>query len=395
MSVISEGHRFIQQNETVLKYQRIPDLELEKYFGFMVKDFLIVLFFAGLCVGPNSTAYGQNWKTGRSFRDALIGKTRFQSNGTLKQELTALSRNSSVAIFLDREIDPNQKIEFPSTLQPLGKSLDQVAEKVDGLALSVGSFVYIAPKEKALRYLVLKNIQSYSQPASFQETLGQTSELKWSYLSNPRDTISVVAANLDLKLKNPEQIPHDLWAEQNLPRLYKWEQLTFLLATLNLSFKIDAAEQSLEVFELADGLVMTTKFRKSEATKIRQAISKSKLASTKYVERGSDFFVRGPLSELTELMDQTRVVRKWKSTIKAGSKDVFDLKTSASRGQILATIAKNRNVELKFTPDMNEALRQKVSIDVKQVTAEELISETLKGTRLRFQLNEKQLLILK
>ena len=361
----------------------------------MVKDFLIVLFFAGLCVGPNSTASGQNWKTGRSFRDALIGKTRFQSNGTLKQELAALSRNSSVAIFLDREIDPNQKIEFPSTLQPLGKSLDQVAEKVDGLALSVGSFVYIAPKEKALRYLVLKNIQSYSQPTSLQQTLGQTSELKWSYLSNPRDTISVVAANLDLKLKNPERIPHDLWTEQNLPRLYKWEQLTFLLATLNLSFKIDAAEQSLEVFELADGLVMTTKFRKSEATKIRQAIYKSKLSSIKYVERGSDFFVRGSLSELAELMDQTRVVRKWKSTIKAGSKDVFDLKTSASRGQILATIARNRNVELKFSPDMNEALRQKVSIDVKQVTAEELISETLKGTGLRYQLNEKQLLILK
>lgn len=364
----------------------------------MAKHFLIGLSFALVLNYAAGFSEAQSWKTGSSFRKALNQKTKFLSNGGLQDGLTGLSQNSRVAIFLDRDVDPSQKAEFPSELQPLGKTLDEVAADVDALALSVGSFVYLVPHQKALRFLVKQNIQAsqlekYS--TSLKQRLKQVSELQWPVLTTPRDLVSVMASNLQLEIKNPEMIPHDLWNRQDLPRLPKWEQLTLLLSCMNRTFVIDENAKSITIIRFADEQVLTLKFRRTEQRQIEQAIRQLKLARIQSVLKDSDFYVRGPHHELVQLYDSIRPIRKWNSSRKAGSQDVFDLKTNASRGSILATIARNQGIQLKFGAEANDLLRQKISINVKDVSIESLIQSTLKGSGLRFRLTETELIISK
>ena len=114
-----------------------------------------------------------------------------------------MSRNARVAIYLDPEVDPGKKVMFSTELQPLGKTLDEVAAQFEGLAVSVGSFVYIAPREKVNRFLVLRNLQSYELTklsAASQGKLGEITDFGWSFLSNPRDTVSVMVANMGFSI---------------------------------------------------------------------------------------------------------------------------------------------------------------------------------------------------
>lgn len=343
-------------------------------------------------------AFPDNWKTGSAFRSGLNQKIRFQSTGGLRDDLESLSRNTGIAILLDREIDPAQMISFPERSQPLGQLLDEVAGRLDGLSLIVGSFVYIAPREKVIRYQMLQNVQAYAVsrlPDPLQKDLKKYSGLSWSLLSTPRDTIGVQANNWGWKISNPDAIPHDLWPPKDLPRLAHWEQLTFLLCCMNRTLVFEPTTRTIEVVEIEPGRSLVLKFGKSDSNKISRVIKEKGLKSLQTVTRGSDFFVRGPSRQLLALFDQLHEKRKWDTRVKSGSKDVFDLNTSASRGQILATIAKNQGVELKYDPGLVELLKQKVRVEAKQVTVEELVTKTLKGSGLRFQLDERQLLIIK
>ena len=101
----------------------------KRFSVLMLRNFLIVIISSCLWTCLCLQSHAQNWKTGGSFREALNHKIKFSSNGTLKDGLGGLSQNSRVAIFLDPDIDPSQKVSFPANLQPLGKTIDEVALK--------------------------------------------------------------------------------------------------------------------------------------------------------------------------------------------------------------------------------------------------------------------------
>ena len=371
---------------------------MERYDGYAMKYPLILAFFACLNLQFAEFANADNWKVGRLFRSSLTTNVRFQSTGTIVDDLESLSRNTRVAIYLDREIDPSQKVDFPTAPQPLGKTFDDLAMKMNAESVIVGSFIYIAPREKAFRWLVLKNVLYYNYSRldpSIVEKLKETSELNWAPLATPRDIISVMASNCGLKISNPEMIPHDLWNSRNLPRLANGEQLVFLLSCMDRAMVIDSKTKTIQITKVEPEKVLTLRFRKTDSRKIQSILTSSKLSQIKTVGRGEDFFVRGPLSESLVLTDKMRPKKKWKTTIKPGSKNVFDLNTDASRGGILATIANNRNVKLVVAPDLGTLLKQKIKVQVKQATVEELLDVTLKGTGLRYQLTDTQLIILK
>jgi hypothetical protein len=360
--------------------------------------FLSIVIGSGFWICVCTQSSGQSWKTGGAFREALNQKVKFSSNGILKDDLGGLSRNSRVAIFLDPEIDPSQKIPFPTNLQPLGKTIDEVAVKIDALAINVGSFVYIGPREKVLRLLVLRNHQAYrfsNLSAAIQKMVGEVSGFGWNFLSAPRDTLAVLFSNLGLKIQNIDLIPHDLWSANQLPRLAKWEQATFLLSTLGLTFVIDEDSMVVQILELGDSQLLTLRYRKSDQRKIEQIISNRKLGQSRTVVRGNDLFVRGPIAELKSISQDLIPERKWKTAVKSGSRDVFNLNTTASRGQILATIAKNRGVDLKFSQELEQILKQRITIDVKKATVNELVEAALNTTGLRFRLTPTHLWITK
>lgn len=338
----------------------------------------------------------ENWKTGSSFRNALNQKVRYHSNGKLRDELQSLSRAFQVAIFLDPDIDPNQKVEFPNATQPLGLTLEQVASRIDASIVLLGSMVYFCPGNKAYRYQAIRaaaDFQLARLPDDVAKGFEKTSELAWPALANPRDLTNVLLQNIGFTLENASEIPFDLWHAQSLPRMSLFDQLTLLLITRDCFYRIDPQRKQVTIINLLSNPEITQQYRKSQAATIRKCIAVKKLEKLKTVERGNHVYVRGPLVDCEELAKALMPEYRWRLKTVKGSRDVFDLKTSASRGQILATLAKNRNVQLTYDPSLLTTLKTKIEIDVKQATVEELLELTLKGTGLRFRLTDSQLLI--
>ena len=126
-----------------------------------------------------------------------------------------------------------------------------------------------------------------------------------------------------MKIENAESIPHDLWHAKQLPRLAKWEQVTFLLSAMNRTFSINEDSRTIRIQELTDNHSLTLRYRKSEQRRIEQIISRKKLTQSRSVVRGNDLFVRGPMADLKILSQNLIIDRKWKTTAKAGSRGRF------------------------------------------------------------------------
>ncbi|MFO0000282.1 MAG: hypothetical protein ACK559_04070, partial [bacterium] len=59
-------------------------------------------------------------------------------------------------------------------------------------------------------------------------------------------------------------------------------------------------------------------------------------------------------------------------------------KTKAPRGSILATIAQQLGLKLKFADETRAVLSERIEVDVQQVTLDELMDKILAGTELGY-----------
>ena len=85
-------------------------------------------------------------KTGNDLRKTLASSTKITwQDVPFREGLDHVASAHSVAIFLDRRVDPDQKVDFRSADEPLEIVLARIAEKL-GLGISFESdVVYIGP----------------------------------------------------------------------------------------------------------------------------------------------------------------------------------------------------------------------------------------------------------
>ena len=107
---------------------------------------------AGSAAETDPPTQTQGWRTGNRFHRQLqmpVGVTWRQT--PLRSALNGLSSSQSVAIFLDRRVDPDQKIDFTVDDVELNAALQRLATD-HGLGMSyVGCVVYLGPPEPRYR----------------------------------------------------------------------------------------------------------------------------------------------------------------------------------------------------------------------------------------------------
>ena len=108
--------------------------------------------------------------------------------------------------------------------------------------------------------------------------------------------------------------------------------------------------------------------------------------------RGKRLVAKGPAMDLAAF--KTELVNAQRSITDDNATKTFTLTTTASRGNILATIAAQTNHVLKFDRTngaIQKSLRAQIEIRVVNASFDELIAETLKGTNLKSELSGGQL----
>src|SRR5581483_7227994 len=102
---------------------------------------------AGLLAGSVAVAQQPAWKTGAAFTRQLRENVEYVAwqDRALRDGLDRLSQTYGVAIFLDRRIDPDQKLDFTARELPLEAVWQQLAAAAHAETAVIGSVVYIGP----------------------------------------------------------------------------------------------------------------------------------------------------------------------------------------------------------------------------------------------------------
>ena len=105
--------------------------------------------------------------------------------------------------------------------------------------------------------------------------------------------------------------------------------------------------------------------------------------------RSGDWLVlRGPARDVLRV---SRAVALAQVAVRGETRQ--SIAVTASRGQVLATVAAQLGVELSYDADDRRTLQENVTLDLKNVTEAEIIDAALEGSGLKWELTDETLRI--
>lgn len=337
-----------------------------------------------------------DWKTEGDFHKALATVTGFSGKDRpLREGLRAISRETQVAIFLDRRIDPDQRVDFTTRDLSLQAALEKLALNVNAAIAVIDDIVYIGPPPVASR-LAASAAQRRRELSRLPEDERRAwlieRDFAWRDLAEPRSIAEAIAKRVGKEIANPELIPHDLWASWHGPATDSISQLTIVLAGFDLTCRLGANDQiKLEAVATEKSYEHSYAIT-GDATQIGQRIKKL-LPDVKLRRDGP-----GRIAVTAEAADHAKIAEflagkpaAGKAKVVPGKKLYTFTANNEPLGAIVKTIATDLGVEVRGDQAVAEKLKARTSANVKQAEVEELLHKVLDPAGIEFKITEKTL----
>ena len=343
-----------------------------------------------------------SWRTGAALErhwQAPVRMVRWVSN-PLRDALESLASTQQVAMFLDRRVDPDRRIDFSSQDEPLSPLLGRLAAELDLGMCRIGPVVYFGPPETAAvlpTVVPLRREERESLARGDARRLEQPRPLAWPKLTTPRQLIRHVAEEAGLAVENIEQIPHDLWPAVELPPLDFYQQMTLVLAGFGLTFQFQD-EGRLRLVALPE----RAELQRDHAMPARLAAHIESRLQREYpevqvVRQSQGLRVRGPW-EVHQAIDSWRRGDDAARPIRRPPGKTETRYTLEVQHQPLGAtaraLAERLELVLRYPPELEAQLQQRVSFRVQEVTREQLLQALIEPAGLRFQVFDRTLEIL-
>ncbi|MCY2993174.1 MAG: STN domain-containing protein [Planctomycetota bacterium] len=263
---------------------------------------------------------------------------------------------------------------------------------------AAGSFVEDGDRVRTTTRLTGRHHLAFQSAASVP--------LQWPERSSPRQLIEQLAAEVELKIERPEQIPHDLWPAVALPPLDFAQRLSLLLAGLELTFEYSDAH-AIRLLPLpATATVERSYAVSNQQTAAIQEITQ-RFPETRVTRRAGNVIVVAPL-EAHELLQgllhgrrppgikPAKPAKPTKSTKPTAKPEVsWTLRIeNQTVVAVVKIVAKRLECQLACDPALLGKLNQRVSFEVNQVTLEKLLETALSPAGLTYRLDATTLRIL-
>jgi hypothetical protein len=361
-----------------------------------------LLFFSAFlyCVTPGvlvRAAEPISWKIGADFSKAMQSPVGFTwSERALREGLGGLSKEYRVAIWLDRRIDPDQKINIQVSDIPLQSCFSTWASERKCEVTSYGSMLVILPRS-ALAKLIgttsIKRAEIAKLTAAARTPWLSTTKLHWEDATEPRALLGQLTDELRITCSNPQALPHDLWPAWQGPPLARYEWLTLLLNAFDLSYELDATGSSFKLVPIPTELVYEHLYTVKGDVLAQGKMIKQKFPHLTLRREGTTQIGITASTEEHEKLAEMLGEKKPATTVKVkpGLKTYTLTVQNQPRGAILKTLSKELGVELKYDEKTADKLSERVNLTVKQVSAEALLQQLLAPAELQFELTAEHL----
>ena len=194
-----------------------------------------------------------SFRTGRNLDAALETKVSWSSIGSdLADQLTDMQTQTEVLILRDRRIDPHRQISVKTEFVPRVQVLKQISVAIpDGALCVTENFACIGPSAAMHGLPILfshnneqiNSMRKKIDAAAFRRLTAKI-DASWEQLAEPRRILLDRAMIAGIVIRNPDAIPHDVWADQRLPGMPFAEFATFILNQFELTFEVASGETS-------------------------------------------------------------------------------------------------------------------------------------------------------
>lgn len=203
----------------------------------------VLLLGIGLPILPSPLAAQTELRKPTNIAAVLQRPANIRSRGiTLRDACRRLTQTQHLPIFVDRRVDPLQRMNIQAEGVTLQEALTSLAQQAGAEVAILPSLCYLGPKGTALELPTLLEVarqQADRMPVAFRRKLSMKQKLRWQRLASPQQILRDLTQSHQIQVVGLEQVPHDLWDAGELPEGIVAEHLTVLLAGFDLTWRLD------------------------------------------------------------------------------------------------------------------------------------------------------------
>lgn len=328
--------------------------------------------------------------SGRRFEQQLAAPvTATWNNVSFRKALQSLQDAQQVALVLDRRIDADAPFAFAADGDTLELTLARIAQRKQIGCTILAPVVYFGPQrvcEQLQTVAALRREDIGKLPASPRRLLSQSKPGGWPRLAQPAKLVAQMAEEARVKVENLETVPHDLWAEANLPVLPWSDRLTLILAQFNLTFEVTRNGRSITLVPIPNQVAITRSYAGGDAPRLRMAKLKQLVPNAQIDLNGTQLVVVGRNEDHHEVATLLAGKQVRKQVVSEGQRR-YKLKVAGlPLENVFAQLGKMLKLEIRYDRDAIDradiSLKQLISFDVADATLEELLTAALNNTGL-------------
>ena len=311
----------------------------------------------------------------------------------LREQLESLCQLQRVGFWFDRQIDGSQTIDLVVADATLQQALWLVGNKCNaGVALLDDAFFFGPPAKAAALPSLLNDlgsvVKSQVKDQAAKKKLLAPVLCKAQAFQLPRDIIVRLAESSAIKIVGVEKIPLDVWPSFELPKRPAIECLALICYGFELWPTVDS-----EGTVTIQPLVMPTEIRRVFPKIKRQMQAVEELASqfpdAKLSDSPSGLVLEGSLEAVAEM--ERRLAFKDAAKKSDSAEKRYSLAIEASRGNLLATMARQMSLELDVGQDAITILNEVIKIEFQQETMPKILERIMDGTEWKTEVDGKNL----
>ncbi len=245
------------------------------------------------------------WVTGPKFASEWDRPlTAVFENAELRDVLHRLGPERNLAVILDRRIDPNQTVTFSIQQEPLRIGLARIVASRGAELVLTENVAYVGPTERA-RLLRTAIVQAERGMAteSTKRLVPIRKTIAWDDLTTPRSILERIEGAYNLRVDNPDLVPHDLWGKATLPNVTPAEALAVVLIQFDLSWTCEPKGRRVKLVPWHDPDPIDRSFQPRGKMTVASVLEEgtARWPEAKFTARDKDVLVRGRVEDLEQV----------------------------------------------------------------------------------------------